>query len=226
VPTGKSPSDVRNWCQAAKAKYFALPEFRFTVLRFHPGPREGRFAIVTIRWVRVAMAVAASGDLTGRKRCGGRRSRVVLTSRVFPESFQRQITAQTRRAGLGLSSTVFSEYRQCYSDQGTIASSAHEASRKAIARGKPGRFGCTCSLPPCFLLHGDYGRSRLSLRPLQTRGSSKCHNPGSQAAGTKAFARDRACVRSSRQGMNPPPHPLREGLCEPPKRNCDLPLTS
>ena len=34
---------------------------------------------------------------------------MVLASRVFPELFQMQIVAQIRRAGLGLSSAVFSE---------------------------------------------------------------------------------------------------------------------
>jgi hypothetical protein len=42
----------------------------------------------------------------------GRRSRVVLASRVFPELFQMQIVAQIRRAGLGLSSAVFSEHQE------------------------------------------------------------------------------------------------------------------
>src|SRR5690349_22681504 len=37
----------------------------------------------------------------------GRRSRVVLASRAFSEQSQWQIFAQIRRAGLGLSSTVF-----------------------------------------------------------------------------------------------------------------------
>src|SRR5262249_42467234 len=41
--------------------------------------------------------------------CSGRQSRVVLASRVFPEFFQREFFAQICRAGLGLSSTVFSE---------------------------------------------------------------------------------------------------------------------
>ena len=36
------------------------------------------------------------------------KSRVVLTSRGFPELFQRQSFARIRRAGLGLSSAVFS----------------------------------------------------------------------------------------------------------------------
>jgi hypothetical protein len=40
--------------------------------------------IVTFRWARDAMAVAASGDpFTGRKRCGGRRNRVVLAPRPW-----------------------------------------------------------------------------------------------------------------------------------------------
>ena len=47
--------------------------------------------------------------LTDERRKRGRRSRVVLASRGFPELFQRQSFAQIRRAGLGLSSAVFSE---------------------------------------------------------------------------------------------------------------------
>src|SRR5262245_40213441 len=39
-------------------KQFSLPEFRFTLLVCRPGPPEGRFAIVTIRWALDAMDAA------------------------------------------------------------------------------------------------------------------------------------------------------------------------
>src|SRR5438105_13612806 len=48
----------------------------------HPGPPEGRFAIVTMRWAGDAMDALASGVFNaGRKRQGVRRSRVVLAPR-------------------------------------------------------------------------------------------------------------------------------------------------
>jgi hypothetical protein len=72
------------------------------------------------------------------------------------------------------------------------------------------------------------GRSRRPAFPapsLEGEGHRNVITRENQAAGTKAFARDRVCVRSSRQGMNPLPCRLREGLCAPLKRNCELPLT-
>jgi len=64
----------------------------------------------------------------------------------------------------------------------------HEVSRKAIAWGKPGCLGCTCSpCPcakhmgcPCALAHGIYGRSQRPAFPAPSlrRGTTRLQNSG------------------------------------------------
>jgi hypothetical protein len=84
--------------------------------------------IVTFRWARDAMAVAASGgSSTGRNVRGGRRSRVVLAPRPW------RLSAPAC-AGVATVTTKAAHRGE------------HEVSRKTIARGKPGCLGCTCGL--------------------------------------------------------------------------------
>ena len=75
-------------------------------------------------------------------------------------------------------------------------------SRKAIARGKPGCPGCTCSSYPCaFCCTGGYGRSRRPAfpAPSPTRGRHRnVTTRENQSAGARAFAR----VRLTRDAMN------------------------
>src|SRR5256885_16093736 len=74
-------SDFRKSCQAPKSKIFRFSRRGKSVhLLDQPGPHEGRFAIVTMRWAGDAVDALASGTFfrAGRKRQGVRRSRVVL----------------------------------------------------------------------------------------------------------------------------------------------------
>ena len=86
---------------------------------------------------RDAMAVAGVQviDFTGRNARGGRRSRVVLAPRPWRLSFP-----------------------ACAGEATVTKNAAHrgelEVSRKAIAWGKPGCLGCTCSPCPCASVHG------------------------------------------------------------------------
>jgi hypothetical protein len=57
-------------CQAPKSEIFLFTGILIYIIDVTvPGPPEGRFAIVTMRWAGDAMDAAASGDLfTRRKR--------------------------------------------------------------------------------------------------------------------------------------------------------------
>src|SRR6266516_4398677 len=51
MSVGRHPSDFRNSCQAPKSKIFRFSRRGKSVhLLDQPGPHEGRFAIVTMRW--------------------------------------------------------------------------------------------------------------------------------------------------------------------------------
>jgi hypothetical protein len=132
-----------------------------------PEPTEGRFAIVTTRRAQDAMDAVASGGLipAGRKRCSGRRSRVVPTPRPW-----RQVGG-----------------RYPAGDGGKKRRSPGRAriSRKTIARGRSGCLGCTCSSKTrvlCFALfaHGSTGAvgARPSLPPLLKREQKNSQNSG------------------------------------------------
>ena len=78
---------------------------------------------------------ASKRDFRADERClCGRRSRVVLASRAFPELFQRQISVQIHRAGLGLSSAVFCEYQESRRKSRSDVQSASQAARKKLTR--------------------------------------------------------------------------------------------
>ena len=130
-------------------------------------PAEGRFAIVTIRWAGMRWTLRRqAGSLAGRNRCSVRRSRVVLAPRPW------RLSAPPVRGGNG----------------GKKRRSPGRAriSRKAIAWGKPGCLGCTCSACPCAShmgcpcapAHGIYGRSRRPAfpAPLLSRGATRWNN--------------------------------------------------
>ena len=96
---------------------------------------------------------------TGRKRCRGRRSRVVLAPRPW------------RYAG--------AKYAPATGARKAASPGRARISRKTIARGKPGCPGCTCSstrvLSFTTFAHGTAGAvgARLSLRPLRSGGTTR-----------------------------------------------------
>jgi hypothetical protein len=161
-------------CQAPQLKNISL--YQNYDLRYQsrrPVPTEGRFAIVTIRRARMRWTLwrqvwqrdpgkvgnrfsdkdHAQTRHTGRKRCGGRRSRVVLAPRPW------------RYVG-GNSPPATGARKAASPGRARI-------SRKTIARGKPGCPGCTCSLKPvCFLSYFRTwvcGRSRRPAFPAPSR---------------------------------------------------------
>ena len=170
-------------CQALKTKIF-----RFTGIPIYgiypavPRPHEGRFAIVTARRAQDAMDAAISGvaacfrkEHGGRRTRGrrGRRSRVVLAPRPWRyvgESFS--LTTGARKAA---------------------SPGRARISRKTIARGKPGCFGCTCLTRVhsfAILAHGAAGAvgARLSLRPhFKREGQRDGTTRASQVAGMSAL---------------------------------------
>src|SRR6266536_57619 len=83
LSVGRLTSDLQKSCQAPKSKIFRFSRKAKSVhLLGQPGPHEGRFAIVTMRWAGDAVDALASGVFNaGRKRQGVRRSRVVLAPR-------------------------------------------------------------------------------------------------------------------------------------------------
>ena len=62
LSVGQINSDFQKSCQAPKSKIFCFPR---RANQWHwvrqPGPHEGRFAIVTMRWAGAAMDALASG---------------------------------------------------------------------------------------------------------------------------------------------------------------------
>src|ERR1700754_2653136 len=78
----------------------------------------------------------------------------------------------------------------------------HEGNRKTIARGKPGRFGCTCSSTPVLSLHGDYGRSRRPAFPAPSpgRGTTNLQNPDENKPRERYFA---SCVNPTSSAKVP-----------------------
>src|SRR4051812_37584745 len=103
--------------------------------------------------VWVAMDAAASGGFARRNARSVRRSRVVLAPRPW-----RYVGGKSRRQR---------------GQERPLPRGEHEVSRKAIARGKPGCLGGTCSVCPCAShmgcpcapAHGIYGRSRRPAFP-------------------------------------------------------------
>jgi len=99
-PTGKSAKS----CPPLAQKIFPFrrrANHRYKLARLDP--TRGALAIVTKR----GAGCGGRGCAFDERHGGGRRSRVVLASRAFPELFQGQIFAQICRAGLGLSSRPF-----------------------------------------------------------------------------------------------------------------------
>jgi len=147
--------------QAPKSKIF-----RFTGILIYgiqlavPRPSEGRFAVVTKRWAWDAMDAVASGDLhrtktpqRTAKSCGPGAATLALPAGACSRTTGARKAASPGRARI---------------------------SRKAIARGKPGCLGCTCSSTRVHfcstLAHGTAGAvgARLSLRPLFKREQRNC----------------------------------------------------
>ena len=144
-----------------------------------PCPSEGRFAIVSIRGAGCDGRCGVRQLLAGRDRRSVRRSRVVLAPRPWRLSSARQVSPDN-------------------GDNQRRSPGRARISRKAIAWGKPGCLGCTCSRCPCactwdsrVLLHtGSTGAvsARLSLRPLRLEGQRGCKTRTNHAA------RMRTCV--------------------------------
>src|SRR6185503_15417360 len=123
----------------------------------HPGPHEGRFAIVTTRWAGLRWTLLFSR----RMNKSVRRSRVVLAPRRW-----RQVLEKPSFSG----ATVAKE---------PAHRGEHEVSRKAIAQGMSECFRCpVCSCAPkcAVLAHETAGaaRTRHSLRPLFQEAQRTC----------------------------------------------------
>jgi hypothetical protein len=143
-------------------KYFALPEFGFTVSNRYPGPSEGTFR--------------DRHDTLGRGcdgRCGVRRFvRRTRTLAAYGEvvwSWRRDPGATP--AGVILPATGARK---------AASPGRARISRKTIARGKPGCPGCSCGLTrvlrSALFAHGTTGAvgARLSLRPPISEGQRDC----------------------------------------------------
>ena len=108
----------------------------------HEGTLRGRHGTLA----RVAMDACCVGACTGRKRGSVRRNRVVLAPRPW------------RYVG-GSSPPATGARKAAHRGE-------HEGNRKAIARGKPGLFGCTCSsYPRAFFRTRGYGCRRRPAFP-------------------------------------------------------------
>src|SRR3954453_13868355 len=143
-------------------------------MAYTPCCQKGRCAIVTER------GAGCDG------RCGVRCVKACRTRRL-------QRTAKSCGPG---AATVASILREDI-PQTTVTKNAahrgeHEVSRKAIAWGKPGCLGCTCSPCPCAShmgcpcapAHGIYGRSQRPAFPAPSlrRGTNEMNNSGEFAS--------------------------------------------
>jgi hypothetical protein len=112
-----------------------------------------------MRWT-----LAASGACTGRKR------------------------SQRTAKSCGPGAATLASIRPACAGTATVTKKAahrgeHEGNRKTIARGKPGRFGCTCSSTPVlFVARGLRAQSAPGFPcALDPRGTTKLQSPGENA---------------------------------------------
>jgi len=78
---GKNTSDFQKMSSHGIKNISLFPKGKSMALFRRPCPHEGRFAIVTLRWVRDAVDAFVQARKRGRMDKGVRRSRVVLASR-------------------------------------------------------------------------------------------------------------------------------------------------
>ena len=165
TPTGKSILIFRNRVKPQNQKYFAFPEKQISAVFGHPGPTEGRFAIVTERWAGLRWTLWRQAWFRA-----GRNA----------EAYGEVVWSWRRDAGAKLCGS----FPQGDGGNKPAHRGEHEVSRKAIAQGMSECFRspvCSCAPNAQFLAHETAGaaRTRHSLRPLFPRdGTTNLQNLG------------------------------------------------
>jgi len=137
------------------SKYPLDPSVNPKYIPTHPAPHEGRIMIVTARWRGWRWTLAASG-VSAPDENAAAYGEVVWSWRRDPGVYPLRLCGDGNGGKKGRSP------------------GRARINRKTIARGRPGRFGCTCQIRVHSFstsAHGNAGAvgARLSLRPCVQR---------------------------------------------------------
>ena len=158
------------------------------------------------------MTIRAITPLSPRRHEGTKRVRHVTSARVAMDaccvSAVRAVRTRTRRrtaksCGPGAATLALRRRKPATGARKAASPGRARISRKTIARGKPGCFGCTCQIRVHSTprsAHGDAGAvgARLSLRPLFKEGQRTCTTRAKTGRGNEsAFSLHRHCEERS-----------------------------